>query len=132
MNLGIALFGALILFVISTSNWRRSVKIALVLAVIEGSIRKWILPQASDLVYFLKDIVLLGAYTHYFILDQTRRPAIDSSMMKALLWVATLLIGIQVFNTRLDSMAVGLFGFKAYLWYVPLCFMLRDVFRSSD
>src|SRR5215468_8351213 len=132
MNLGVASLGALFLFVISASNWRRSVQIALILVVIEGAIRKWVLPQASDLVYFLKDIVLLGLYTHYFIFDQTRRPAIDSSMIKALLWVATLLISIQVFNARLDSVAVGLFGFKAYLWYVPLCFMLRDVFHSSE
>ena len=132
MNLGVASLGALFLFVISASNWRRSVKIALILVVIEGAIRKWVLPQASDLVYFLKDIVLLGAYANYFIFDQTRRPAIDSSMIKALLWVATLLISIQVFNARLDSVAVGLFGFKAYLWYVPLCFMLRDVFHSSE
>ena len=25
-----------------------------------------------------------------------------------------------------------MFGFKAYLLYVPLCFMLRDVFRSTE
>ena len=40
MNLGVALFGAVILLVISSRDWRRSVKAALVLAVIEGSIRK--------------------------------------------------------------------------------------------
>jgi hypothetical protein len=132
MNLGIALLGALILFVISTSNWRRSVKVALVLVVIEGAVRKWILPQASDLVYFLKDIVLLGAYARYFIFEQKSNRALGAREMKALLWIAMAFIGFQVFNTRLASVAVGLFGFKAYLLYVPLCFMLRDLFRSSE
>lgn len=132
MNLGIALLGALILFVISSSNWRRSVKAALVLVVIEGAIRKWVLPQASDLVYFLKDIVLLGAYARYFIFEKKSKRGLSPTGMKALLWIAMIFIGFQVFNTRLASVPVGLFGFKAYLLYVPLCFMLRDLFRSPE
>src|SRR4030095_2974076 len=119
MNLGIALFGAIILFLISTRDWRRSVKAALVLAVIEGAIRKWVLPQASDLVYFLKDIILLGAYARYFIFEhKSKRAALPE--LKILLWIAMILIGLQVFNIRLASAAVGMFGFKAYLLYVPL------------
>jgi len=132
MNLGLASLGALFLFVISTSNWRRSVKVALILAIFEGAIRKWVLPQASDLVYFLKDIVLLGAYARYFIFERKTKRAVGSSEMKAMLWIAMVIVGLQVFNTRLSSVAVGLFGFKAYLLYVPLCFMLRDLFRSSE
>jgi hypothetical protein len=132
MNLGVALFGALVLFVISTRNWRRSVKTALVLAVIEGAIRKWVLPQASDLVYFLKDIILLGAYARYFIYEHKSKRAVALPELNILLWVAMILIGLQVFNIRLASAAVGMFGFKAYLLYVPLCFMLRDVFRSTE
>jgi hypothetical protein len=132
MNLGFALFGALILFVISSWNWRRAVKAALVLAVIEGAIRKWVLPGASDLVYFLKDIILLGAYARYFIYEHKSKRALAAPELKVLLWIAMILIGLQVFNIRLASAAVGLFGFKAYLLYVPLCYMLRDVFRSTE
>jgi hypothetical protein len=132
MNLGIASFGAFLLFVISTLNWRKSVKTALILVVIEGAIRKWVVPQASDLVYFLKDIVLLGAYARYFVFDQKSKRAVGSSGMKALLWIALVFISLQVFNIRLASVAVGLFGFKSYLVYVPLCFMLRDLFHSSE
>lgn len=132
MNLGIASLGALFLFAFSALNWRRSVKFALALVIVEGAIRKWVLPQASDLVYFLKDIVLLGAYARYYIFDRMSRPSIDSSLVKALLWIAALIISFQVLNLRLASVAVGLFGFKAYLWYVPLCFMLRDLFRTSE
>jgi O-antigen ligase/polysaccharide polymerase Wzy-like membrane protein len=132
MNLGIALFGALILMVISSWNWRRAVKTALVLAVIEGAIRKWVLPGASDLVYFMKDIILLGAYARYFIYEHKSKRAVALPELKILLWIAMILVGLQVFNIRLASAAVGMFGFKAYLLYVPLCFMLRDVFRSTE
>src|SRR5262245_33839698 len=103
MNLGIAIFGAVILLVISSWNWRRAVKTALVLAVIEGAIRKWVLPQASDLVYFLKDIILLGAYARYFIYENKSKRALALPGLKILLWVAMILIGLQVFNIRLAS-----------------------------
>jgi len=132
MNLGLALFGALVLLVIASRNWRLSVKAALALVVVEGAIRKWVLPQASDLIYFLKDIVLLGAYARYFIFEHRSKRSICPPEMKIMLWIAMIIIGLQVFNIRLASAAVGMFGFKAYLLYVPLCFMLRDVFRSTE
>jgi len=132
MSLSTAMFGAAILIILSTWDWRRSVKIALILAVIEGAIRKWVLPEASDLVYFAKDVVLLGAYLRYFVLDQTRSVTEKFSGVKVLLWIATVIVILQAFNLRLGSVAVGAFGLKAYLWYVPLCFMARDLFRSAE
>jgi hypothetical protein len=133
MDLSIALLGAAILFGISTINWRWSVKGALVLVMLEGAIRKWIAPQASDLVYFLKDLVLLGAYLRYFVLEQSAHSSTTKfSELKVLLWIAAAIIFIQALNVRLNSTAVGLFGFKAYLWYVPLCFMAKDLFPSIE
>jgi hypothetical protein len=132
MNLNIALLSAAILILLSAWDWRRSVKIALILAVIEGAIRKWVLPEASDLVYFVKDVVLLGAYLRYFVFDQTRSATEKFSGLKVLLWIATVIVILQVFNLRLGSVAVGVFGLKAYLWYVPLCFMARDLFHSAE
>jgi hypothetical protein len=133
MDLSIALLGAAILFAVSTVNWRWSVKAALVLVMLEGAIRKWFLPQASDLVYFLKDLVLFGAYLRYFVLDSSARSSSRKfSELKVLLGIVVAIILIQVFNVRLNSTAVGLFGFKAYLWYVPLCFMAQDLFPSVE
>jgi len=131
MNLSGALLVAIFIFAVSALDWRRSVKVALILVIIEGALRKWVFSQASDIVYLLKDIVLLGAYARYFVFDHTSKPAQGYSGMKTLLRIATLIIGIQVLNLRLGSAAVGLFGFKAYLLYAPLCFMLRDMFRST-
>jgi hypothetical protein len=133
VDLSIALLGAAILFAIATVNWRWSVMGALVLVMLEGAIRKWIFPQASDLVYFLKDLVLLGAYLRYFVMESSSRSASRKfSELKVLLWIVLAIIVLQVFNGRLNSTAVGLFGFKAYLWYVPLCFMLQDLFPSIE
>ncbi|MFM6609252.1 MAG: hypothetical protein ACKPJQ_07400, partial [Dolichospermum sp.] len=51
---------------LSSLNWRKSLKFALVIVVLEGALRKWVLPQASDMIYFLKDIILLGAYLKFY------------------------------------------------------------------
>ncbi|MBL9131444.1 MAG: hypothetical protein JNG86_09610, partial [Verrucomicrobiaceae bacterium] len=34
------------------SNWRAGVKIAFVMVLIEGALRKWVLPGAQELAYF--------------------------------------------------------------------------------
>jgi hypothetical protein len=149
MKLALALLVATGVVVVAALDWRRAVKAALVLVVLEGAIRKWLLPQASDLVYFLKDIVLLGAYVRFYALEgggatlaagragvggggQGRRPMPVAGVggLKGLLVLAAGLIGLQALNVRQGSVLVGAFGVKAYLWYVPLCFLLRDLFRT--
>lgn len=131
MNNYLALLGLAGVIALSAVNWRWSVKAALVIAVLEGVIRKWVFPQASDLVYFLKDAVLLGAYIHYFLIEPYHAPVQAGAGIKALALVAAVVVALQAFNLRLGSFVVGLFGFKAYLWYVPLCFMLPTLFRSA-
>ena len=51
---------------VAMRQWRLAVKGALVLVVIEGAVRKWLVPGAQDLVYFAKDLVLVGAYVGFF------------------------------------------------------------------
>jgi len=128
----IAIPGAIFLFALSYLNWRRTVKAVLILVVVEGAIRKWILPQASDFIYLVKDLALLGAYARYFYSGNDSKPAEGFRGVKTLLSIATVIIGIQVFNLNLGSVTVGVFGFKAYLLYAPLCFMMRDMFRSTE
>ena len=47
-------------------RWRLAVQLAMVLLVFEGAIRKWLAPGAQDLVYFAKDVLLLGVYVGFF------------------------------------------------------------------
>src|SRR2546430_2127721 len=131
MNNDLALTGLIGVIFLSSVNWRWSVKMALVLVVIEGAIRKWLLPQASDAVYFLKDFVLLGAYLRYFILGDLRARATMFLGFRRILVVVSVIVFLQVLNPALGSSIVGVFGFKAYLWYVPLGFMLPDLFETE-
>ncbi|PSO73397.1 MAG: hypothetical protein BRC37_09705, partial [Cyanobacteria bacterium QH_3_48_40] len=62
----VGLLGSAVIIYLGSLNWRRSVKAALVIVIIEGALRKWAFPQLSELIFFLKDFVLIGAYLSYF------------------------------------------------------------------
>ena len=79
---------AAVAFLWSLSNWRAAVKAALVLLVFEGAIRKWLVPGSQQLVYFGKDIVLLGAYIGFFNDNAAKRYRIP--VPPALLLLASL------------------------------------------
>ncbi len=126
-----ALLGAAIVIGLSTSNWRWSVKAALFVTVIEGALRKWVLPQASELIYFLKDGILMGAYLGYCL--ENKIPTVMLARLAAfipLLGGLTVILALQILNPLLNSIPVGLLGAKAYLFYIPLCLILPKLFNS--
>ncbi len=128
----IGFFGSLIIVFLSMMDWRRSVYAALVVALFEGAIRKWLLPQASELVYFLKDIILLGAYCKFFLapdLDVRRwRLDVPAGLIIAICFMVVM---TGAFNTNIGSPILAAYGVKIYLWYLPLAFMIPYLFRSD-
>jgi hypothetical protein len=117
---------------ISAQNWRRSVIAALVIAVLEGALRKWVLPQASQLIYFLKDLVLIGAYLHFFFLEASPRPPIPYKDVILSIVGLSLAWGIfQAFNPSLGSPIIGLFGLKNYYLYIPLMWLVASLFKTE-
>lgn len=120
------------LLYLSCLNWRLSVKAALVLVVIEGALRKWVLPQASDVVYFLKDFVLLGAYLRYYVFPSSEQKlTIKNNLLSTFVFLASGWCLFQAFNPSLGSPLVGIFGLKVYLFYIPLMWMLPNLFQSE-
>lgn len=127
----------LLILYLSVQNWRNSIKTILVLVVIEGVLRKWVLPQGSQFIYFLKDIVLIGAYLRYYIFSSTEKTfrikgnsAAETIASVILLLTAWCLL--QVFNPTLGSPIIGIFGIRGYLLYIPLIWMLPNLFRSEE
>ncbi len=116
----------------SFRRWRVALQIALVLMIFEGAIRKWLVPGAQDLVYFAKDVLLLGVYAG-FLRDRSRlRIRFPAQPVLYSLLAATTLFGLmQVFNPALPNLLVGLSGFKAYFFYVPLLFVVPAAFPGD-
>jgi hypothetical protein len=113
-------------------RWRVAVQIVLVLLIFEGAIRKWLAPGAQDLVYFAKDVLLLGVYAGFFR-DRPRLrlrlPALPILYLP--LAIGALLGVLQIFNPSLPNLLVGIFGFKAYFFYVPLLFVVPAAFPDD-
>jgi len=134
MKLVLALFIVLAIFYWSYQDWRRSLKAIFFILVIDGALRKWVLPQASEAIYFLKDLVLLGSYVRYFIFPQKKEPRfpIQNNIINLMVFVAAGWVLFQSFNPNLGSPVVGILGIKAYLFYIPIIWMTPSLFRSEE
>ena len=132
MKLLIGLIAVVAIIYISSLDWKRAVKVALVIVVFEGALRKWFLPQASELIYFLKDFVLLGAYIKYYgCLTLEGKFVIKKNFINLVVFLAAGWCIFQAFNPSLGSPIIGLFGVKAYLFYTPLIWLIPDLFESE-
>lgn len=131
MNLLISLLIIVSILYISSLNWCHTVKAVFVILVIEGALRKWVLPQASDLIYFLKDLVLLGAYLRYYG-SSVRKWRFKNDIITTLIVFVAGWCLFQAFNPNLGSPLVGIFGLRNYLFYIPLMWMLPTLFQSEE
>jgi hypothetical protein len=126
-------FSGIVIILVSMMNWRRAVHAALVVALLEGAIRKWIFPQGSEMVYFLKDIILFGAYIKFFIYPDDDVKA--SKLIFPGTLVACVTIALTVFgalNPNIGSLFLAVYGLKIYLFYIPLAFMVPLLFRNQE
>jgi O-Antigen ligase len=116
----------------STPSWQRLIWAAIFLVVCEGAIRKWIAPGFQAEVYLVKDALLVLAYIGFL---SSRIPT--GIHLKAMAGLTTLLtfslvyFALQVFNPNSPSFLLSIIGFKNYLLYVPLAFVVPYMFSSS-
>lgn len=121
---------AILVLYLAYSNWRMAVKAALIMVLVEGVFRKWVIPQASDLIYFLKDVILIGAYLRYYQAPKVpwmvRWPYAPVSAVT----FACCILTFGLFHPNIGSIPAGLLGLKNYVFYVPLFFLVPDLFPS--
>lgn len=113
-------------------RWRLAVLAALILAVGEGVVRKWVFPDQQQYVYFVKDALLLGAYVRYFSARLLRHQRlIPAHPANPALGCLAVLVALQAANLELPTPLVGLFGIRAYLMYVPLAYVVPALFPDT-
>ena len=113
-------------------RWRQAVPAVMVLLVLEGAIRKWFFPGAQDVVYFAKDLLLLGIYGGF--LSESARIKLRAPKVPPLfaaLAAGTVLGLFEIFNPKLPSLLVGVLGWKAYFFYVPLYWIVPAALPSD-
>jgi hypothetical protein len=126
----------IVIFIIFTNvSWQQLVKGVLFIIILDGALRKWILPQASNLMYLLKDFVLILAYIKYYLLSPKQHSLLKNNYtysIHTLLILSTVWLVFQSFHPDLGSPIIGVFGLTRYLLYVPLMWMLPYLFNSEE
>jgi len=123
-----------VLFVIAVRNWERGIQIILVVVIVEGAVRKWFLPSASELVYFYKDALMMATLFGYF-----RKRHKEPFVIKRRVRLVSIAIGVFLLYA-LTSMGmpsgphplIGLLGLKSYCLYIPLAFITPRAFPEKE
>ncbi|HEY9711324.1 MAG TPA: hypothetical protein V6D48_24150, partial [Oculatellaceae cyanobacterium] len=133
VKLLIGLLAFLFIFSLSSLNWRRTLKAVFFLLVIEGALRKWVLPQANEIIYFLKDLVLLGAYFNFYCFSGKREKFLNQGfIINVLIFFVLVWCVFQLLNPSLGSPVAGLLGLRGYILYIPLIWMVPLLFQSEE
>lgn len=130
----IIILAAVPLLVIAWQDWEAGIKILLVIVIVEGAVRKWLLPSASELVYFYKDFLMVIIIFSY-LTKKRKSPLLIKHQLKffSVILFAFILYAItSISNPKLPHPLVGLLGLKAYLLYVPLAFLVPRMFTSKE
>jgi len=129
----IMVISALIVLIFTIMNWKFCFKLIFFIIIFEGALRKWFLPGASDFLYFVKDFIFLGTFIGFsFTGPKNKYLNKQNSSMIIMITFLTLWCIAQMFNPRLDSFFIGLYGIRVYILYIPIIWMIPYVFKTQD
>lgn len=111
---------------------RRGLSLFLLLLLYDGALRKWVLPEAEQILFIVKDALfaLLVVYT----LPLRRRLANGAMLPPArtLFMLYAAWVCLEAVNLNLPSPLVGIWGLKAHLFYTGLILLLPLAFQNLD
>ena len=112
----------------------RLVFLIYLLAIFEGAVRKYLLPQFGQYIFFVRDPFVAWAYV---IATRSqlwpRREVLWSVTLWAALLGVVLLILQIAFGAPSDlRLLLGVYGWRAYFFYTPLAFLVGATFERED
>ena len=96
----------------------------LFLLIYDGSIRKWLLPGAEQIVFIAKDALLVTALFLWLVLRGGKPLARLHPWVRLLFALYAYWVLLRVFSTSLPNLAVGLWGVKSHLLYASILLFL--------
>jgi hypothetical protein len=97
---------------------------------IEGALRKWVVPSLSYQLLLIRDPVALGIYFY-----ASRARVFPLNGWLSFLWVLTAAIGLQAFvhvATGSVSLPVAVFGLRTFVLHMPLIWVVPAVFGRKE
>jgi hypothetical protein len=107
----------------SRATFDRLVLVIYVVLLFEGALRKWVFPDAMDLLFFVRDPLVIAAYIYAL---STFGLELKSSTLKfgiALIVMGGVAGAINVWEGRLD-VSIYAYGFRNYFVYLPLVYLI--------
>lgn len=107
----------------------------IVLLVLEGAIRKWLLPGYGRILFFVRDPFVIAIYCVALASGWWPRGRALLNACLAFGAVGLLLAGLQTMAGATElrtQLLLGVYGWRNYFLYVPLLFVIGATFRRAD
>ena len=115
-------------------NLRRLIWLYLILLIVEGSLRKWVVPQLSNPLLIIRDPVVICIYV--LALRARVFPRSIFVMSLGIIGILSLVVSIIVLLPyKLDVkslLGVTLYGFRSNFLHLPLIFVMANVLNEED
>ena len=111
-----------------------AVMIIYLLLLFEGSLRKWVAPQFSLYLFFIRDPFVLYAYvlaTRYRLWPRST-PLLVVCIVMAVLGLLLGSIQLVADNGSTTRVLLALYGWRNYFLYAPLAFLIGAQFHYED
>lgn len=108
-----------------SAHWFRwTLGLLLFLVIYDGSIRKWLLPGAEQIVFIAKDALLVTALFLWLVLRGGKPLARLHPWVRLLFALYAYWVVLRVFSASLPNLLVGLWGVKSHLLYASVLLLL--------
>jgi len=114
--------------------WKALVGLFFLLVIVDGALRKWVLPSLATPLLLLKDVVLWGGFVLYALRrspTELPRP-LKGTWVPILLGAYIFVVLLQAFNLRQPSLVVSVIGLKAHLTYLPLVVLVPALVTQAS
>ncbi len=104
------------------------------LLIFEGALRKWLLPEYSQMLFFVRDPVLLYAYvlaTRHGLWPQ-RSAWLRLAWAMAAIGLLLLLMQVAAGSSHDNRWLLGAYGWRSYFLALPLAWLVGAQFVASD
>jgi hypothetical protein len=114
-------------------NIRRLIYLYIFLLIIEGALRKWIVPQFSSPLLLVRDPVVLAIYflawrAHVF---PRNRFILSLATIAVLSWIVSIFV-LDPYLPMSRILLVTAYGFRSNFLHLPLIFIFASVFDADD
>ena len=104
------------------------------LAIFEGALRKYVLPQFGQYIFFIRDPVVAWAFV---VATRWQLWPRGGALWRATQWAAVLGVGLLILQVAFGPpsdlrLLLGVYGWRAYFFYTPLAFLVGATFERDD